>query len=189
MQCSVHTPVSGRGRRGLRMVVPSYTDICSALCHGENPASLVTCPHKVRLMSEPLTGWSCSLQATPIRAWGYWAQMSQLCVPSWFLNVHVLWNPFDISPANAELPAIPVLMKSAKEWFMQEKSITPIYNWTLGSSVEGNYLKCKCVKFLKVLQTNSKVFIESKVAIEWDTICTCWVLLQFFRWYAFIVNW
>ena len=49
---------------------------------------------------------------------------------------------------------------------MQEQSITPIYNWTLGSSVEGNYLKCKCVKFLKVVQTNSKVFIESKVAIE-----------------------
>ena len=77
-----------------------------------------------------------------------------------------MWNPFDIALANAELPAILVLMKSAKEWFMQEQSITPIYNWTLGSSVEGNYLKCKCVKFLKVVQTNSKVFIESKVAIE-----------------------
>ena len=48
--CSVHTPVygRGRGRGGLRMVVPTYSDICSAVCHGESPANLVTCPYKVR---------------------------------------------------------------------------------------------------------------------------------------------
>ena len=65
MQCSVHyTGLRGRVVQVLYctvlyctvlQVVPSYTDPCSARCHGEDPRTLVTCPHP----------------ATTIAKWGY----------------------------------------------------------------------------------------------------------------------